>query len=90
MFPKEYKNKVFVAEHGSWNRSNKVGYRIMVADVTPDERGNELSNYQPFMTGFLQGEDVIGRPVAFLPMPDGSLLISDDFANAIYKITYSK
>jgi glucose/arabinose dehydrogenase len=91
MFPKAYKNKVLVAEHGSWNRSNKVGYRVMMADVAPDERlGSELSNYQPFITGFLQGDDVIGRPVAFLPMPDGSLLISDDFANAIYRVSYSK
>ena len=86
MFPKDYKKKVLVAEHGSWNRSNKVGYRVMIADVD----GNELKDYKPFITGFLQGDEVIGRPVAFLPMPDGSLLISDDFANAIYKVSYSK
>ncbi len=86
-FPAEYKNKLFVAEHGSWNRSSKVGYRVMMATTT--ETGVE--KYETFIDGWLQpGDEVWGRPVAFLPMPDGSLLISDDFADAIYRVTYQK
>lgn len=87
LFPPHYKNALFVAEHGSWNRSKKVGYRIMVAMTT--ETG--VSSYEPFIEGWLQPEEQVwGRPVALLPMPDGSLLISDDFADAIYRVTYQK
>ncbi len=85
MFPDSYQDKLFVAEHGSWNRSKKSGYRVMMATI----RDNKVIDYQPFIQGWLeQAEEVWGRPVALLVMPDGSMLVSDDFANAIYRITY--
>ena len=86
LFPAEYKGRIFIAQHGSWNRSSKVGYRIM--QVTLD--GNKVSDYQPFATGWLQGEVSWGRPVAVLTMPDGSMLVSDDAGNAVYRISYSE
>ena len=88
MFPESYKKVLLVAEHGSWNRSKKAGYRVMMATV----ENNQVTSYQPFIEGWLNQQDdtVWGRPVAFLPMPDGSVLVSDDFANAIYRVTYSK
>ncbi|TRY31420.1 PQQ-dependent sugar dehydrogenase [Aliiglaciecola sp. M165] len=86
-FPAEYKKTLFVAEHGSWNRSSKVGYRVMMAMV----ENNKITDYRPFIDGFLNSDDTAwGRPVAMLTLPDGSLLVSDDFADAIYKVTYSK
>jgi len=89
MFPKSYKNNVaFIAEHGSWNRKKKNGYRIMMVKL--DNDGNALS-YEPFAYGWLNDEndDVWGRPVDIEWLPDGSMLISDDFANAIYRVTYT-
>jgi glucose/arabinose dehydrogenase len=87
MFPPEYRNNVFVAEHGSWNRSTKVGYRVVRVITDPD--GNH-ARQQVFAEGWLQpGEIVWGRPADVLPLPDGSLLISDDYAGAIYRLTYS-
>lgn len=82
MFPSEYKNRVFIAEHGSWNRSDKIGYRITT--VVPGS-----GRYEVFAEGWLQGEQAWGRPADVLVMPDGSLLIADDRAGAIYRITYS-
>lgn len=87
MFPQEYKNQIFIAEHGSWNRTNKIGYRLMHA-VT-DASGN-VTSYEPFAEGWLQGEKEWGRPVDVLVMKDGSLLVSDDTNDAIYRITYAK
>ncbi|MDX2108543.1 MAG: PQQ-dependent sugar dehydrogenase [Candidatus Melainabacteria bacterium] len=86
MFPSEYKNKIFICEHGSWNRSKKIGYRI--STVTLD--GNKALSYEPFMSGFLQKEENWGRPVDVIQLKDGSMLVSDDFAGAIYRITYKK
>ncbi len=87
MFPAEYKNQALIAEHGSWNRSEKIGYQISI--VTFNEEG-EATSYQPFIKGWLQGEeDVRGRPVAFLQLNDGSVLISDDHTGTIYRVTYS-
>ena len=86
-FPAEYKNQVLIAEHGSWNRSNKIGYRV--TKVTLNDKG-EATSYEPFIDGWLQGEDVWGRPVDVLVMPDGSLLVSDDYAGAIYRVSYEK
>ncbi|RNC84544.1 MAG: sorbosone dehydrogenase family protein [Balneola sp.] len=87
MFPAEYKNQALIAEHGSWNRSEKIGYRIMM--VTFNENGEALT-YEPFITGWLQSEDEIrGRPVSIVELEDGSLLISDDHAGKIYRVTYS-
>ena len=83
-FPSAYKNAIFIAEHGSWNRARKSGYRISVARLV-DQR---VVAYEPFATGWLQGETAGGRPADVLVMPDGSLLVSDDLAGAIYRIAY--
>jgi len=87
MFPPAYRNALLVAEHGSWNRSRKSGYRVMVATLEDD--GSVIS-YEPFITGWLQGEENWGRPVAFATLPDGSLLVSDDQAGVVYRVTYQK
>jgi glucose/arabinose dehydrogenase len=76
--------RIFIAEHGSWNRSTKIGYRVSLVRL---DNGKAIS-YEPFATGWLQGTDVWGRPADVLVMPDGSLLVSDDLAGAIYRITY--
>lgn len=87
MFPADYKMRVLIAEHGSWNRSKKSGYRI--TQVVLDENQNAVS-YTPFAEGWLDEEedDAWGRPVDLEFLPDGSMLVSDDFANAIYRISY--
>ncbi len=84
-FPDAYRNQIFIAEHGSWNRSEKIGYRI--TSVTLDGERQPVA-YEPFATGWLQGQEHWGRPVEVLVMPDGSLLVSDDYAGAIYRIVY--
>lgn len=84
-FPEAYRGDVFVAEHGSWNRSTKIGYRV--TRVQLNEAG-EAIRYEPFATGWLQDGDNWGRPVDVLQLPDGSLLISDDQTGTIYRITY--
>jgi glucose/arabinose dehydrogenase len=85
MFPEEYKNQLFVAEHGSWNRSSKIGYRLSLVRV---DNGTTAVEYKTFADGWLQGEKAWGRPVDIEQMPDGSLLLSDDRAGAIYRISY--
>ncbi len=86
-FPAEYRNNIFIAEHGSWNRSSKVGYRVM--RVALDAAGN-VTKQEPFAHGWLQGEQAWGRPAAdVLVAPDGSLLVSDDLAGAVYRIRYT-
>ncbi|MEL7247013.1 MAG: PQQ-dependent sugar dehydrogenase [Bacteroidota bacterium] len=87
MFPEDYQMRVLMAEHGSWNRSKKSGYRI--TQVILDENQNAVS-YTPFADGWLDEEedDAWGRPVDLEFLPDGSMLVSDDFANAIYRIAY--
>ena len=93
MFPAEYRKQLFIVNHGSWNRSEKVshtGYRIMLAKV----QGDKVVSYEPFVQGWLQSSggglarQAWGRPVDLLELPDGSLLVSDDRANVIYRITY--
>jgi glucose/arabinose dehydrogenase len=84
MFPPEYRNRIFIAEHGSWNRTKKIGYRVMTVTVS----GDEASDYSVFAQGWLQGNTAWGRPVDVLQMPDGALLVSDDEAGAIYRIGY--
>jgi hypothetical protein len=84
-FPTEYHNQVFIAEHGSWNRSQKTGYRVAL--VRLDGSGKAIA-YQPFAEGWLQGQQAWGRPADVLGAPDGSLLVSDDTAGAIYRISY--
>ena len=86
MFPAEYRNQIFIAEHGSWNRSRRIGYRVMLVRL----EGDRAVSYEPFAEGWLQGSDVRGRPVDVLVMPDGALLVSDDRAGAVYRITYRK
>jgi len=86
MFPAEYRNQIFIAEHGSWNRSTPIGYRVMVARLD----GNKVVKYEPFAEGWLQGSRAWGRPADVLVMPDGSLLVADDQADTIYRITYRK
>lgn len=86
MFPPGYRNQVFIAEHGSWNRSVPIGYRISVVRLEK----NRAVNYETFAEGWLQSEKTWGRPVDVLPMPDGALLVSDDRAGVIYRITYRK
>lgn len=83
-FPERYRNAVFIAEHGSWNRSRKNGYRVSVVRL----EGNRAVSYEPFVEGWLEGETAWGRPADVLVMPDGSLLVSDDHAGAIYRVRY--
>ncbi len=82
MFPPEYRGRIFIAEHGSWNRSSKVGYRVVAVRL---ENGRPVGE-ETFAEGWLQGEEAWGRPVDVLVMPDGALLVSDDRAGAIYRI----
>lgn len=84
MFPPEYRNQIFIAEHGSWNRSKKIGYRISLVRL----QGDKAVAYESFASGWLQGERAWGRPADVLVLPDGSLLVADDQADAIYRITY--
>jgi glucose/arabinose dehydrogenase len=86
MFPAEYRNQVFIAEHGSWNRSTPIGYRVMVARLD----GDKTVKYEPFAEGWLQGAHAWGRPSDVLVMPDGALLVADDQAGVIYRISYRK
>jgi glucose/arabinose dehydrogenase len=84
-FPEAYRGDVFIAEHGSWNRKEKSGYRITRVKLD----GNKAVKYEPFATGFNRGDDVFGRPVDLLMLEDGSMLVSDDTSDAIYRITYA-
>ena len=86
MFPDEYKGDIFIAEHGSWNRPKKIGYRITRVKI----ENNKSLGYEPFIDGWLEKEknDAWGRPVDIIFLDDGSMLISDDYANVIYRVTY--
>lgn len=84
-FPENFNQRLFVAEHGSWNRTKKAGYRIMTATISDS---GEVESYQEFATGWLQGQAHWGRPVDIEQLPDGSLLVSDDYAGVIYRISY--
>ncbi len=85
-FPPAYRNRIFIAEHGSWNRSRKIGYRVTM--VTLD--GANAVRYEPFAEGWLDGESAWGRPADVTIAPDGSLLVADDLAGAIYRIKYGR
>ncbi|WPM06259.1 PQQ-dependent sugar dehydrogenase [Borreliella sinica] len=88
-FPKEYINKLFIAEHGSWNRSSPVGYKITTLDIDPQTR--MAKNYKVFLDGFLKPDNSkFGRPVDIITYYDGSMLFSDDFGNKIYRVYYEK
>ena len=84
-FPAEYREQVFIAEHGSWNRSSPIGYRISLVRL----REGRAVSYETFAEGWLQGRSAWGRPVDVLVHPDGSLLVSDDRAGAIYRISWT-
>jgi glucose/arabinose dehydrogenase len=88
MFPQEYRNALFVARHGSWNKTKKLGGDIIVMTMNPN---GTVKSWKPFITGFLGSDNnYIGRPVDMLQMPDGALLISDDWNGAVYRLSYSK
>jgi len=86
MFPPEYRHRIFIAQRGSWDRPQKLGYRVMQVTVTP----GQPPKYEPFATGWLEGEQFWGRPVDVEVMRDGSLLVSDEVAGALYRITYKR
>ena len=85
MFPDKYLGQIFIAEHGSWNRSKKIGYRVALVRL----EGGVPVAYEPFAEGWLQNESFSGRPVDLLVLGDGSMLVSDDHANKIYRISYT-
>lgn len=85
-FPDEYAGQILIAEHGSWNRSEKIGYRLMLVRLDDDF---ETTSYETFAEGWLQDGEAWGRPVDLEPLPDGSMLVSDDEAGALYRISYS-
>jgi glucose/arabinose dehydrogenase len=85
MFLPEYQNQVFMAEHGSWNRDEPIGYRVMLCRL----EGSQVKQYVPFARGWLQPNgDVLGRPVDVEVWPDGSMLISDDKSGAVYRVVF--
>jgi glucose/arabinose dehydrogenase len=83
-FPEKYRGGIFIAEHGSWNRSSPVGYRVTFVKV----EGGRATAYEPFATGWLKGTTASGRPADVLVMPDGALLVSDDKAGRLYRISH--
>ena len=85
-FPEKYRGAIFIAEHGSWNRSTPIGYRITLVKL---ENGKAV-DYSVFAEGWLLDGEAWGRPVDVLVMPDGALLVSDDRANAVYRIAYGR
>ena len=88
LFPDEYRGQVFIAEHGSWNRSKaagKTGYRVTLVRL----RDGKPVSYEPFIEGFVQDDQVVGRPVDILVAPDGALLVSDDHRGVIYRVGYA-
>ncbi len=86
MFPKDFKKRILIAEHGSWNRKIPIGYRLTMVSLD----GDRSLGYEVFAEGWLREGEAWGRPVDLLQLPDGSLLVSDDFADVIYRITYQQ
>jgi glucose/arabinose dehydrogenase len=87
MFPSAYRNAIFIARHGSWNRTKKLGGDVVVLRLN---KNGSVRSMEPFLTGFLEDNNYIGRPVDVQPMRDGSLLISDDWNGAVYRVTYGR
>ncbi|MFZ2100380.1 MAG: PQQ-dependent sugar dehydrogenase [Oricola sp.] len=85
MFPEAYRNAIFIARHGPWNRTTKIGADIVVAHL--DESGN-VESIEPFLTGLIENNEYVGRPVDVAVMADGSLLVSDDWNGAVYRVSY--
>jgi glucose/arabinose dehydrogenase len=86
LFPTEYRNQIFIAEHGSWNRSTPIGYRVTLVQL----KDGRPASYKVFAEGWLRNGRAWGRPVDVLVAPDGALLVSDDEAGAIYRISHKK
>ena len=84
MFPETYKKQIFIAEHGSWNRTSPIGYRVTLVRL----ENNRAVRYEVFAEGWLKKRSAWGRPVDLLVMPDGALLVSDDHGDRIYRISY--
>ena len=80
----DYRGVLFLARHGSWNRTVKVGGDVLAIKLNDD---GTFRSMEPFITGFIQNNNYVGRPVDVLPMPDGSLLVSDDFNGAVYRVS---
>ena len=87
MFPAEYRNRIIIANHGSWNKTQKIGFNLM--QVTLDAQGKAVK-YEPFAEGWADGNNYWGRPVDVQVMSDGALLVSDDVAGAVYRISYKR
>jgi glucose/arabinose dehydrogenase len=87
MFPREYRDAIFVARHGSWNRTKKIGGDVVVLYLNKE---GTVQSMEPFLTGFIENNNFIGRPADVEPMRDGSLLISDDWNGAVYRVTYGR
>lgn len=88
MFPKKYRGAIIIARHGSWNRTRKFGAGLVTVEL--NRKGEAKGEPKDFLTGFIQGNNYVGRPVDVLVMKDGSLLVSDDWNGAIYRISYGK
>jgi glucose/arabinose dehydrogenase len=87
-FPAKYRGGIFAAEHGSWNKHARTGYEVVFVPVDGD--GNANGSYEDFMTGFVTAKgDVWGRPVGVTVAKDGSLLVSDDSSNSIWRVSYT-
>ena len=84
-FPAQYKNQLFVAEHGSWNRSQKIGYRVALITLAD----SKVVSDTVFIDGFIQNGEVVSRPVDIAFLADGSMLVSDDHKGRVYRVTYS-
>jgi glucose/arabinose dehydrogenase len=87
MFPAEFRHRIFIANHGSWNKTAKAGFNLI--QVTLDATGKPIK-YEPFAEGWAEGNNHWGRPVDVQVMPDGALLVSDDVAGALYRISYKR
>jgi glucose/arabinose dehydrogenase len=84
-FPAPYRNQIIVARHGSWNRTKKVGGDLVLVKLKPDGTFNSM---EPFVTGFLENNSYVGRPADVTVMKDGSLLVSDDYNGAVYRVSH--
>ena len=87
MFPAEFRNRIIIANHGSWNKTDKIGFNLM--QVTLDAQGKAVK-YEPFAEGWAEGNSYWGRPVDVQVMPDGALLVLDDVIGALYRISYKR
>jgi glucose/arabinose dehydrogenase len=85
-FPAAYRGALVIAEHGSWNRTEKSGYRVMAVRF----KDGKVAAYEPLVDGFQHDESAWGRPADVQPLPDGSLLVSDDLAGAVYRVSYGE